>query len=133
MIVVAIIGILAAVAVPQFKDYVGRAKWADLNTRIAPLKTAIASCTQQNNGVLELCDTGGSASSKLGSELGYVSLPTATNATITLTPGTAAIVVAGDSSMSGCVVTWTPSVDSTKVGWTAATSGAGCNKHKTGV
>ena len=47
MIVVAIIGILAAIAIPQYKDYVTRTKWAELNTAIAPIKVAVAPVSRQ--------------------------------------------------------------------------------------
>jgi type IV pilus assembly protein PilA len=48
MIVVAIIGILAAIAIPQYQDYVTRARWADNYASVQPLKTAIAECMQTN-------------------------------------------------------------------------------------
>ena len=50
MIVVAIIGILAAIAIPQYQDYVTRAKWADNISGLAALKTAVAECMQTNAG-----------------------------------------------------------------------------------
>ncbi len=52
MIVVAIIGILAAIAIPQYQDYVTRSRWSDNLQRIGPLKQAIAECAQNNNGLL---------------------------------------------------------------------------------
>jgi type IV pilus assembly protein PilA len=39
MIVVAIIGILAAVAIPAYQDYVAKSKWGAANSEIAALKT----------------------------------------------------------------------------------------------
>ena len=51
MIVVAIIGILAAIAIPQYQDYLSRAKWSDNLSQIAQLQTAIGECSQ-NNAVL---------------------------------------------------------------------------------
>ncbi len=51
MIVVAIIGILAAIAIPQYQDYVTRSRWSDNFQTIAPLKQAIAECVQNQNGV----------------------------------------------------------------------------------
>ncbi len=49
MIVVAIIGILAAVAVPQYQNYVLRAKLSKVFSCFAPIKTAL-SVTMQERG-----------------------------------------------------------------------------------
>lgn len=49
MIVVAIIGILAAIAIPQYKDYVIRAKWQDTLQAVADLKIGISECYQYYN------------------------------------------------------------------------------------
>ena len=57
MIVVAIIGILAAIAIPQYQDYTIRAKVASAITSLNNLKTAVALCSQENGGVLTSCDT----------------------------------------------------------------------------
>jgi type IV pilus assembly protein PilA len=51
MIVVAIIGILAAVAIPQYQDYVAKAKLAKVNTAVEPVKVAVGLFAQENNGL----------------------------------------------------------------------------------
>jgi type IV pilus assembly protein PilA len=48
MIVVAILGILAAVAIPQYQQYMARAKWTGALHEISSTKTGIESAT--NNG-----------------------------------------------------------------------------------
>ncbi|MCK6428529.1 MAG: prepilin-type N-terminal cleavage/methylation domain-containing protein, partial [Burkholderiaceae bacterium] len=50
MIVVAIIGLLAAIAIPQYQDYVTRSRWSDNFQRVGQLKQAVAECVQVNNG-----------------------------------------------------------------------------------
>ncbi|MFX8102665.1 pilin, partial [Acinetobacter baumannii] len=47
MIVVAIIGILAAVAIPQYRDYTIKAKVGNALSSVDALKTAVALCIQQ--------------------------------------------------------------------------------------
>ncbi len=51
MIVVAIIGILAAVAIPQYQDYITRAKLSKVATFADPIKTAVAEYAQENGGL----------------------------------------------------------------------------------
>ena len=57
MIVVAIIGILAAVAIPQYTDYTIKAKIGNALAAAGPLKTAVALCAQENGGSLATCTT----------------------------------------------------------------------------
>ncbi len=69
MIVVAIIGILAAIAVPAYQDYVTRAKFATMITAIDSLKLAISECLQNNAGAAGSCNT--------SAQLGGITFPTA--------------------------------------------------------
>ncbi|MDO9422197.1 MAG: prepilin-type N-terminal cleavage/methylation domain-containing protein [Herminiimonas sp.] len=57
MIVVAIIGILAAVAIPQYKNYTLRSKFAEVTSVAASYQTAVALCAQELNS-LTGCDLG---------------------------------------------------------------------------
>ena len=57
MIVVAIIGILAAIAIPQYSDYTQRTKLAGAIAGIATYKTTVALCIQ-DLGVELGCDAG---------------------------------------------------------------------------
>jgi len=47
MIVVAIIGILAAIAIPQYSDYTSRTRAAGAMTELAAVKTAVSMCYQE--------------------------------------------------------------------------------------
>ena len=58
MIVVAIIGILAAVALPAYQDYVTKSKVGAAISSLSALKTGVGTCSQENGGVLTTCDTG---------------------------------------------------------------------------
>jgi type IV pilus assembly protein PilA len=60
MIVVAIIGILAAVAIPAYQDYTVKAKLSNAMAAVGSVKTAVVVCAQENGGVLTSCDTGAS-------------------------------------------------------------------------
>jgi len=60
MIVVAIIGILAAIAIPQYADYTQRTKLAGGIAGIVSYKTAVAMCFQED-GLIAGCDAGAAA------------------------------------------------------------------------
>jgi type IV pilus assembly protein PilA len=85
MIVVAIIGILAAVAIPAYQNYIRKAAYTEVIAAANPIKLSIAECMQRE-GALASCDT----VAKLG-----ITLPsaTATLASASITATTAAIVL----------------------------------------
>ncbi len=51
MIVIAIIGILAAVAVPQYGQYTQKAKFVEVINRTANYKTGVSLCAQESGGL----------------------------------------------------------------------------------
>ena len=57
MIVVAIIGILAAIALPQYGNYTSRARAANSVAELQSYKTAVALCAQET-GALTACGAG---------------------------------------------------------------------------
>jgi prepilin-type N-terminal cleavage/methylation domain-containing protein len=57
MIVVAIIGILAAIAIPQYSDYTSRTRAAAAVTELSSIKKAISICLSDTQ-VLDECDAG---------------------------------------------------------------------------
>src|SRR5687767_4749714 len=114
MIVVAIIGILAAIAIPQYQDYVTRSRWSDNFQQIAQLKQAIAECVQNQNGSMVApvaCSDAAAAGLIAGGyvPVGYV-LPTS-NKLASVVPstagGTAVITLTGTALTGACVVALT--------------------------
>jgi type IV pilus assembly protein PilA len=61
MIVVAIIGILAAVALPAYQDYTIKAKIGNAIRSVDAVKSAIASCHAENGGQLSFTINGAAA------------------------------------------------------------------------
>ena len=57
MIVVAIIGILAAVALPAYQNYMNKAKFSEVTLATSSAKTAVELCAQ-DKGALTDCDGG---------------------------------------------------------------------------
>jgi type IV pilus assembly protein PilA len=137
MIVVTIIGLLAATAVPQYQDYVARARWADSFDSTTQVQTAIAECTQNNGGVISgNCDTLALLTGSGFLPTGYTLVASRYESTApTLTSGTGAIVLTGNAQAGGCTVTLTPVVNAQAVTWafTNGASPAGCSRAKTGV
>src|SRR5262245_15661714 len=57
MIVVAIIGILAAIAIPSYQNYTHRAKFTEVIQATLPLKLAIEVCSRETNDI-SACNNG---------------------------------------------------------------------------
>lgn len=115
-----VIGILAAVAIPAYRDYTIRAKWSGNITSIEPLKAAIAECARSNAGNLANCDN--------VTKLDLTALPAAPFGSVTLAGTTAAIAIKGAAEIGNCTVTMTPTAGGTGISWAVANLGTDCPK-----
>ena len=84
MIVVAIIGILAAVALPAYQDYTKKAKFAEVISVSNTYKTAVALCIQET-GTNTGCDLGLNGIPATVATT-HVAMVEVTNGLITVTP-----------------------------------------------
>ena len=106
MIVVAIIGILAAIAIPQYQDYIARSQVSRVMSETGSIRTAVENCMM--NGIDEAnCNFGWSDSNLIGEEElqggtngGLTATIDATNNTANLTAnfgGNASSAINGES------------------------------------
>ncbi|MES9855869.1 MAG: prepilin-type N-terminal cleavage/methylation domain-containing protein [Sedimenticola sp.] len=86
MIVVAIIGILAAIAIPAYSDYTSRARAAGAAAEIASTKSAIAMCNQ-DLGTFTGCNAGSNGVPTLAVTRNITAVTSVTNGIITVTTG----------------------------------------------
>jgi type IV pilus assembly protein PilA len=129
MIVVAIIGILAAIAIPQYQNYVARTQVTRIVGELSSLKTAVEERMMRNDGTTAISD------------LGYTTSTLSNNAAVTMdtTAGTASITATLNGSVAaavnGAVITverdadgvWCCTVTkSTNSGWDDSFAPAGC-------
>ena len=126
MIVVAIIGILAAVALPAYQDYTTRAKMSEVISFAGSAKTAVSEC---------IISTGGTTGCASNAEVG---LDTAANINSTyvesVTVGTggaisAAIKGTSVTALDNGTLSFTPSATSGSVQWTCEISDKALNKY----
>ena len=112
MIVVAIIGILAAVALPAYQSYIKRAAYTEVISGMEPAKIGVSECFN-TLGTLTGCSdsTNGVPSAVAGKTGGALSAVSVTNGVITATPNAFKGVLAAET----CVLT--PSADAGALKW----------------
>lgn len=123
MIVIAIIGILAAIAIPAYQNYIKRAAYTEVTSAMAPIKTAIDTCYAIEKDLTK-CDTAGKVGESLPTNLSGKALKTiaitASTAVITATPNAYKGIAATDT----CLLTpaketsGTPAVETGRLLWT---------------
>ena len=103
MIVVAIIGILAAVALPAYQDYTVRAKVSEVLLAASSAKTAVAEAAQVGGGVMPGSLTIDTQASKFVASVAYAQTSDSVGV-ITVT------TTAADASINGVTVIMTGTV-----------------------
>ena len=116
MIVVAIIGILAAVALPAYQNYVIKAKVGNALAAADAIKTAVGVCAQENGGTLTPCDSGAQGI-PASSPTKEVITQVATDGVIVATLGAGI-----GTGVDGLTITYTPTVGTSNLVWVISTT-----------
>jgi type IV pilus assembly protein PilA len=122
MIVVAIIGILAAIAIPQYSDYTSRSKAAGAIAEISSVKTAIAMCYQET-GAFTGCSSGSNGVPTLAVTKNITTVTSVTDGVITVTTG----ATTNASPPVNLTIVDTPTVGANAANMTWTNSGTTCN------
>lgn len=110
MIVVAIIAILAAIAMPAYQGYVAKAKFSDVINSVGAVKTQVELCYNENNA-LDGCDNGQSGYGwKIGADTAY---GTANISKITVADGVITGTASGATGITGVTYIMTPASSAT--------------------
>ncbi len=115
MIVVAIIGILAAVALPAYQNYIIKAKVGAALTSVASIKTAVGVCAQEAGGDLTGCSAG------TNGVPAFTPTKEVTGATTTAGVIVATLGTIG-TGVTGGTITFTPTVGTSNITWVNSTS-----------
>ena len=116
MIVVAIIGILAAIAIPQYTSYVGRTQVAEGIQLAGSAKTAVAEYYQTNSSWPGTNEVAGASADYVGKYTASVEISTSGTdpSVITVTMGAAAPV---NSDIQGKTLTLTAAAGTGSITW----------------
>ena len=118
MIVVAIIGILAAVALPAYQDYTIRARVSELAIQASAAKATVSENIANSAGTIDATSCAGLfAASTSNVAVGSVN-------TQTLACASGIITVTGTAKAKSAVLVFTPALDATSgtVKWTCTTT-----------
>ncbi len=121
MIVVAIIGILAAIAIPQYQDYIARSQVSEALSLMDGLKTSVGECINLEGALNANCTTGNAAVSAASmpavatdTQGTYVTQVAVASGVMTATFGAAAPV---STLIRGGTVLMTPTLNAGSIEW----------------
>ncbi len=118
MIVVAIIGILAAIAVPAYQSYIKKARFTEVVGSTAPIKLAVEECVTDST-----CLSGGAITGIAAGSNGFPTMPGASGTLSSMTiAADGTITATGTALVDGMDIVLKPAVD---------TAGAGGSSHVT--
>ena len=116
MIVVAIIGILAAIAIPAYSDYIIRARVAEMVTTASAAKTSVSEFILTKN-----------AFPTTAAAAGVTLITTPMVASMTLGSGTGVLTINSSAAVTGVAnevqIILTPTNNGTSVSWACTSSG----------
>lgn len=133
MIVVAIIGILAAVALPAYQDYTIRARVSEVLGFAAQMKTSISECALSEGTIAE-CDTEADVGitytdiEDASSMIDNVVIA-ANTGVVTITPEWDGAGGLGAPNGTNGDITFTPQINDGGISWECATSDDAINKY----
>lgn len=115
MIVIAIIGILAAIALPSYRSYTKKARFTEVVLAATTVRTNIDSCFQgRGNYLLANCDSIAKVS------INASGITNANNVnSINIAPTTALVTATGEPSVNSATYTLLPTASNDTLVWTA--------------
>ncbi|CAD2225746.1 Fimbrial protein EcpC [Pseudoalteromonas sp. 3J6] len=121
MIVVAIIGILAAVALPAYQDYTIRSRVAEPVSLMSAAKATVSENIVTSNAI--------AAGSCLGVSTIAAADATTNTATLSCADATGVITVTSTTQAGGVSISATPSLNAGSISWVCAVGDAANNKY----
>lgn len=127
MIVVAIIGILAAISVPMYRDYVTKTRFAAALASVASLQSSISLAQNEGTPIANL--DAADATDADFQALGLRAAPTDTNEVDAVSVANGVITITLTDKVPGCedaTYTMTPNFGATNTVWTITAGATGC-------
>ena len=126
MIVVAIVGILASLALPAYSDFTNKAKFAETVVALGAVKSAVDVC-YQTDGSLAECDTAGKLNVTLTEMSGGIYVTSvAITASSAIVTATSTLNDGATTSPAAYTAVMTPTANGGTLKWVM--TGTGCAK-----